>query len=250
MKSTRILTLTIFCLALSFFGTHLWGQNVGIGQSAPISKLDVNGDLTVGTGYSGSSTAPPNGAIIQGDVGIGTAAPAYDLHVVGNVRIEGDFINQEMVRAHQTAVQNIPYTNLTFNPINGTTVSITPEGSGVNNSGVLVTGFARVFGGNLDGGSSSMGGYFMVLERDTDPTFSSASIMTYTSGACYIKTPNGFGSAAIGYGGGGAVSYVDLNLTAGVTYYYRLVLVPNNVAITSGTFGIYQRDLNIVQLKR
>lgn len=226
-------------------------QNVGIGQAAPVSKLDVQGNLTVGSGYSGSSTAPANGAIIQGNTGIGTAAPAHRFHVVGDVRFQGDFVNQDIMGAHSGTVQSVPFTNLQFNPLTGTTVSITPQdGNGVNNSGVLITGFARVFGGNLGGASSSMGGYFMILERDTDPTFTGAVIMTYTSGTCYIETPNFTASASIGYGGGGHISYVDNGLTAGTTYYYRLTIVPNSVGITSGTFDVYQRDLNLLQIKR
>ena len=46
-------------------------QNVGIGQSNPVSKLDINGNLTVGSTYSGTSAAPANGAIIEGNVAIG-----------------------------------------------------------------------------------------------------------------------------------------------------------------------------------
>jgi hypothetical protein len=242
-------TLLSLCFCLLAIG--LSAQNVGIGQAAPISKLDVNGGLTVGASYSGVSTAPANGAIIQGNTGIGIAAPAHKLHVVGDVRIEGDFINQDIVGAHASAVQNVPFTNGVFNPINGTTVSITiADGNGVNNSGVLITGFARVFGGSLNGGNSSMGGYFMLLERDVTPAFSAATVLTYTSGDCYIKTPNGLGSAAIGYGGGGHISYVDNALTAGTTYYYRLSLYPNGVSITSGTYDIYQRDLAVIQIKR
>ncbi len=51
-------------------------QNVGIGQAVPKSKLDVNGNLQVGAGYSGvtANAAPANGAVIEGKVGIGTAA--------------------------------------------------------------------------------------------------------------------------------------------------------------------------------
>lgn len=230
----------------------LWmsAQNVGIGQAAPISKLDVNGGLTVGSSYSGVSTAPTDGAIIQGNTGIGTAAPAHRLHVVGDVRFEGNFVNQEITGVHANAVQNIPFTNGVFNPLTGTVTSITiTDGSGVNNSGVLITGFARVFGGTLNGASSSMGGYFMILQRATDVAFTAPTNLTYTSGECYLKTPNGLGSAAIGYGGGGHVSFVDLGLAPG-TYYYRLVLYPNGISITSGTYDVYERDLNVIQIKR
>jgi hypothetical protein len=186
-----------------------------------------------------------------GQVGINQNNPAHTLHVVGDERFEGDFINQEMLGVHSGTVQSVPFTNLAFTPLTGTTVSITPQdGNGVNNSAVLITGFARVFGGNLDGSNSSLGGYFMLLERDTNPAFTGATILTYTSGICYIETPDGGVSASIGFGGGGHISYVDAGLVAGTTYYYRLTLVPNSVGITSGTFDVYQRDLNIIQLKR
>jgi hypothetical protein len=52
-----------------------YAQNVGIGQTSPASKLDVNGGITIGSGYSGVSAAPASGAIIQGQVGIGTSSP-------------------------------------------------------------------------------------------------------------------------------------------------------------------------------
>ena len=35
-------------------------------------ELDVEGAVAIGANYSGSNTAPGNGAIIEGDVGIGT----------------------------------------------------------------------------------------------------------------------------------------------------------------------------------
>ncbi|MEO8589707.1 MAG: hypothetical protein ABI432_10090 [Flavobacteriales bacterium] len=185
-----------------------------------------------------------------GRVGIGTPAPAHKVQVNGDVRIVGDFVNQDAVGAVANAVQNIPFTNGTFNPINGTVTSITVvDGSGVNNSAVFISGFARTFGGLLNGSSSSMGGYFLILQRDVTAAFAAPVNLTYTSGICYLKTPNGLSTAAIGFGGGGEVSYLDSGLAPG-TYYYRLVLYPNGVGITSGTYDIYERSLSVLELKR
>lgn len=54
------------------------GKNVGIGlltTDTIQNKLDVEGGVAIGTGYSGTSAAPANGLIVQGNVGIGTTSP-------------------------------------------------------------------------------------------------------------------------------------------------------------------------------
>ena len=61
--------------------------NVGIGTSAPVNKLDVEGGLAVGATYSGTTAAPTNGAIIEGKVGIGTSAPVNKLDVEGGLAV-------------------------------------------------------------------------------------------------------------------------------------------------------------------
>ncbi|MCB0457462.1 MAG: hypothetical protein KDC91_06930 [Flavobacteriaceae bacterium] len=187
-----------------------------------------------------------------GNVGIGNNNPSYTLDVEGDFRINGDFINQQILGTHSGTVQSVPFTNLAFNPLTGTVNSITiTDGNGVNNSAVFIIGFARVFGGSLSAGTGTgYGGYFMVLERDTNASFTTSSILTYTSGVCYLKTATGASGFAVGFGGSGHISYLDSGLTAGVTYYYRLTLVPNSVGVTSGTFEVYQRDLVVMQLKR
>ena len=48
---------------------------VSIGHTNPVSRLDINGNLTLGNAYAGTNAAPVNGAIIQGQVGIGNNAP-------------------------------------------------------------------------------------------------------------------------------------------------------------------------------
>ncbi|MGB3947304.1 MAG: hypothetical protein WBM13_04940, partial [Bacteroidia bacterium] len=57
------------------------GGKVGIGTDTPASKLDVEGGISIGNQYAGSTPAPANGAIIQGRVGIGTNSPNSSLHI-------------------------------------------------------------------------------------------------------------------------------------------------------------------------
>jgi len=61
--------------------------NVGIGTETPVSKLDIEGGVSIGATYSGTTAAPANGAVIEGKVGIGTTTPASKLDVEGGVSI-------------------------------------------------------------------------------------------------------------------------------------------------------------------
>jgi uncharacterized protein YaiE (UPF0345 family) len=49
--------------------------------------LDVEGAAVIGATYSGTNTAPSNGLLVEGNVGIGTASPLQTLVVVGTVNI-------------------------------------------------------------------------------------------------------------------------------------------------------------------
>jgi hypothetical protein len=78
-----IRSILILCMYV-YLSSPGWlhAQGMGIGTTTPASTLDVSGNLTVGATYSGTNAAPANGALIQGNVGIGTTAPNGKLHLL------------------------------------------------------------------------------------------------------------------------------------------------------------------------
>ncbi|MBI3887625.1 hypothetical protein HY310_00980, partial [Candidatus Microgenomates bacterium] len=65
------------------------GGNVGIGATTVNAKFYVNGGAAIGSGYN--ITAPTNGLIVQGNVGIGTSnANLFNLQVKGDIGPELD----------------------------------------------------------------------------------------------------------------------------------------------------------------
>ncbi|GAB5526567.1 MAG: hypothetical protein Roseis2KO_44390 [Roseivirga sp.] len=63
-------------------------NKVGIGTDEPKNNLDVKGKAVIGTGFGGTENAPPNGLIVEGNVGIGHKFADDALHVNGNIRLE------------------------------------------------------------------------------------------------------------------------------------------------------------------
>ena len=57
-------------------------STVGLGTNTPVNKLDVEGSAVIGATYSGTNSAPANGLLVEGLVGIGTTSPTVALHVV------------------------------------------------------------------------------------------------------------------------------------------------------------------------
>jgi hypothetical protein len=69
-------------------------QSVAIGSAkfTPVNMLDVSGAMVIGT-YAGVNTAPANGLLVSGNVGIGTSAAAYALTIANGSSNHIGFIN-------------------------------------------------------------------------------------------------------------------------------------------------------------
>jgi hypothetical protein len=81
VKNKQYFILICWSILLFFYPEWIAAQGMGVGTASPVSMLDVNGNLTVGATYAGNNAAPANGALIQGNVGIGTPSPNGRLHL-------------------------------------------------------------------------------------------------------------------------------------------------------------------------
>ena len=69
-------------IGLAFTSSGVARGTVGVGRLGGSPRLSINGNLAVGAAYTGG--APANGAIIEGNVGIGTTNPGtYKLNIAG-----------------------------------------------------------------------------------------------------------------------------------------------------------------------
>ena len=69
---------------------------VGSFNGVPFAKLAINGNLAVGQNY-GLLQTPTNGAIIEGNVGMGTSSPNERLTVLGNISASGSISANNLV---------------------------------------------------------------------------------------------------------------------------------------------------------
>jgi len=90
------------------FGDFITGQ-VGINTRTPKNKLDVTGNMAIGSSYAGTKTAPANGLIVEGQTLIGISTPpdntnSHQLYVggTGKALFKGkidmdlaDFVNEQ-----------------------------------------------------------------------------------------------------------------------------------------------------------
>lgn len=84
-------------------------SRVGIGTTSPANALDVEGNMVVGSSYSGSATGPANGMLIEGTLGVGTTTPnlAGKLHISSpNSKTNTETYNISSITTNEPLVEN------------------------------------------------------------------------------------------------------------------------------------------------
>jgi len=89
-----------------FYGRGYFSGNVGIGIDQPVNKLDIVGNLAVGS-YAGLDAAPANGLIVSGTAGIGISSPTAKLHVYSTDA--SNFLNALGNNEHTAIVGDMEY---------------------------------------------------------------------------------------------------------------------------------------------
>lgn len=146
-------------------------------------------------------------------------------------------------------LQVLPNTITQAEVIDGTTQSITiTDGSGVNNSGVLVLG--NVVIKSTTNGTNTLtlaNRYTIWLQRSTTPDFSAGVTNVY-------KVEDAISSGISGSNLGSGISttaliYPDVNLTPG-TYYYRMVYQNLSGSSVGQNIVAHDRSIVLLQIKR
>lgn len=152
---------------------------VGIGTTSSVNMLDVAGSMAIGA-FAGVNTAPSNGLIVSGSVGIGNATPTAtdkltvsggDTHLDGKLTATGNLIATTGV--NDTAV--IGYSSAPSQSSSGINNYLTVYGSGrpatavvrIDNDGLPLE-FTRIYRKTWQIGMTAYNGGGLVFRNATD----------------------------------------------------------------------------------
>ncbi|MDH4182649.1 MAG: hypothetical protein OEV92_00370 [Nitrospinota bacterium] len=239
------------------FGTRLSGSlaermrltsdgYLGIGTTTPVNRLGVAGGMAVGGTYAGASAAPSNGAIFEGNVGIGSASPVANnkLYVSMAATADSSVGNRTIVASGDYANVYGVYSQLSdgstgVGPYNKNAIlgqMYIPAGTTTANTGTLVSGqFTSYRAGsgtlaNIRGLSVGYGPYNSAGDSTGTLTNSYGAVLTASKSASATAT-NIYG-IKIDNGGYGSTNSYGLWIT-GVN------------ASATNPYGVYQDTASV-----
>ena len=188
----------LLLLTLSFFVWSTQAQNVGVDQTNPINKLDINGNLSVGSNYSGTFTAPANGAIFEGQVGIKTELPQADLHVNGTIRI-GSLIGTSNNLVIADTLGNLSTMAIppTIWSLNGTTAFYSGGRVGIGKSNPVSKLDISTDSTAIVGSSVNVSGLSLVLSKNSNLSVDNAVGIGFGSSSDFLTGQPSIGAAII-----------------------------------------------------
>jgi hypothetical protein len=236
-------------------------QFIGMGNTAPLSRLGVTGNLSVGATY-GVIAAPTSGMIIEGNVGIGTASPNVALEIYsGSVAVRGgnylylgntDYTASGYIRNTGTSSSNTLVMGSWGNGIRMTTglsIGSTYYGTVPPTDGMIIQGNVGI-GTTNPGVKLQVAGGSAFIQSDSGGLASG-------SGLALKYTSNGGEIFAYDYGGVGAknlvITYGNVGIgeitpgsklsvlggiSVGETTDYSRVAAPTGGMIIKGNVGI------------
>jgi hypothetical protein len=224
---------TIVLAAPNFQGSFASNTaSVGIGTNSPQSKLDIAGNVTIGS-YSGTNAAPTNGLIVSGKVGIGVNSPGAQLEVdTASTTTKGLIIKgmnsqtanlQEWGSNGNTYLYVDPTGNLKtawFANLTGFGTLSTSDGGG--NTAIKMVGSTRSLEYSNTGASAT----------DSRLYHSAANTLTLDNGSNGAANLNVLGNLGVNTGSSAATYSLD-------------VIAPGWSAATTGRFTNY-RGSNVV----
>jgi hypothetical protein len=233
------------------------GLMVGSSKAA-LDKLDVYGATAIGTSYAGTTAAPANGLIVQGNVGIGTNNPlSYALDVNGTVNatlFSGSGAGLTGIgTSNLTGVTGTPSSS-TFLTGNGTWTTLAgaggATGSGTANYVPLWTSATALGNSVIYQSSSSVGigttspAAPLDMEEGNNTTTTAPLVASPTNSTAYVA--NAYNNTTLTALGGATDANLDQltinpasTVSSAIAGRYENVLVPATASYndTSSIFG-------------
>lgn len=188
-------------------------ENVGIGTFLPSSILSVGGGTSIGASYTNGISAPTDGLIVVGNVGIGSISPGQKLDVQGTVRAL-------FFSGNGSALTGITGTGWTTS---GNDVYETSGGNVGIGTTLLTTSALTVMNGNVGIGTWIPSASLNIVGTGNNLFSTNVGIGTLTAGA--ILTVSGTGNSFIGanLGVGSTNPGVELDVAGTVRFTKQLL---------------------------